>query len=45
MDQLEAARASKAKAEGSLAAAQAIVAAVDAKLKVYMYMNMILNFV
>ena len=33
MDQLEAARASKAKAEVSLAGAQAIVAAVDAKLK------------
>ena len=33
MDQLEAARASKAKAEASLASAQAIVAAVDAKLK------------
>ena len=33
MDQLEAARASKAKAEASLAAAQAIVATVDAKLK------------
>jgi dynein heavy chain, axonemal len=33
MDQLEAARASKAKAEASLASAKAIVAAVDAKLK------------
>ena len=33
MDSLEAARAAKAKAEASLAAAMAIVAAVDAKLK------------
>ena len=33
MDQLEAARASKASAEASLAAAMAVVAAVDAKLK------------